>query len=83
MSDFKKTGFIGLGIMGKPMAKHLVKAGIDLTVYDLNQAAVDELVKDGAKSGTLEEIGRSCEVVFTMLPSGQRGKRDEKRRYSM
>ena len=70
MSDFKKTGFIGLGIMGKPMAKHLVKAGIDLTVYDLNQAAVDELVKDGAKSGTLEEIGKSCEVVFTMLPSG-------------
>lgn len=66
----KKTGFIGLGIMGKPMSKHLLKAGVDLVVYDLNQDAVRELEDAGAKSGTLEEIGQSCEVVFTMLPSG-------------
>ena len=39
-----KIGFIGLGIMGRPMAKNLVKAGYDLTVYDLNEEAVADLV---------------------------------------
>lgn len=39
-----KIGLIGLGIMGKPMAKNMLKAGYDLTVNDLNQAAVDEIV---------------------------------------
>ena len=39
-----KIGLIGLGIMGKPMAKNLLKAGYDLTVSDLNQASVDEIV---------------------------------------
>lgn len=68
--EAKKTGFIGLGIMGKPMAKHLLNAGADLIVYDLNQDAVRELEDAGAKSGTPEEIGRYCEIVFTMLPSG-------------
>ncbi len=43
-----KIGLIGLGIMGKPMAKNLLKAGYDLTVSDLNQAAVDEVVAAGA-----------------------------------
>lgn len=68
--EMKKAGFIGLGIMGKPMAKNLLKAGGDLTVYDLNQDAVRELETSGAQSGTPEEIGRTCEIVFTMLPSG-------------
>ena len=44
-----KIGLIGLGIMGKPMAKNLLKAGYDLTVSDLNQASVDEIVAAGAK----------------------------------
>lgn len=66
----KKTGFIGLGIMGKPMATNLLNAGADLTVYDLNPEAVHTLETAGAKSGTPEEIGRTCEVVFTMLPNG-------------
>ena len=43
-----KIGLIGLGIMGKPMAKNLLKAGYDLTVSDLNQASVDEIVAAGA-----------------------------------
>lgn len=63
-------GFIGLGIMGKPMAKNLVKANIPLMVYDLVQPAVDELVALGAVAGTPREIGSRCEIVFTILPNG-------------
>ena len=44
----EKLGFIGVGMMGKPMAKNLLKAGYELTVLDLNSAAVDELVSQGA-----------------------------------
>ena len=51
-----KIGLIGLGIMGKPMAKNLLKAGYDLTVSDLNQASVDEIVAAGAKAATLSLI---------------------------
>ena len=66
----KKAGFVGLGIMGKPMAKNLLKAGVQLVVNDRNEAAVDELVADGAQKGTYEEIGENCEIVFTILPNG-------------
>ena len=66
----KKAGFIGLGIMGKPMAKNLVKKGVDLMVYDLNAAAVDELAALGAKRGTIESIGKECDVVMCILPTG-------------
>ena len=52
-----KIGLIGLGIMGKPMAKNLLKAGYDLTVSDLNKANVDEVVAAGAKSASNAEIG--------------------------
>ena len=45
-----KIGFIGLGIMVRPMAKNLVKAGYDLTVYDLNEEAVADLVSCGARA---------------------------------
>ena len=62
-----KVGLIGLGIMGKPMAKNLLKAGYDLTVSDLNKAAVDEVVAAGAKSATNAEIGETCDVVLTMV----------------
>ncbi|MFI3225914.1 MAG: 2-hydroxy-3-oxopropionate reductase [Clostridia bacterium] len=64
-----KIGLIGLGIMGKPMAKNILKAGYDLTVADLNQSAVDEVVSAGAKSATSTEIGATCDVVLTMLPN--------------
>lgn len=66
----KKLGFIGLGIMGKPMSLNLLKAGVDLMVCDVNQAAVDEVVKAGAKAGTYAQIGQECDVVITMLPNG-------------
>lgn len=64
-----KIGLIGLGIMGKPMAKNMLKAGYDLTVNDLNKASVDEIVAAGAKSASNEEIGKTCDVVLTMLPN--------------
>ena len=67
----KKTGFIGLGIMGRPMAKNLLQANCDLYVYDLNKAVVDEFVELGAKSATLKEIGETCDVIFTILPNGK------------
>ncbi|MCH5278116.1 MAG: NAD-binding protein [Desulfovibrionaceae bacterium] len=65
-----KTGFIGLGIMGKPMAKNLLAGGMDLLVHDLNEGAVAELVAQGAKKAGPEEIGASCPVIFTILPNG-------------
>lgn len=64
-----KIGLIGLGIMGKPMAKNILKKYPDLLVSDLNQAAVDEVVACGAKQATNEEIGKTCDVVLTMLPN--------------
>ena len=64
-----KIGLIGLGIMGKPMAKNLLKAGYDLTVSDLNKAAVDEVVAAGAKAATNAVIGETCDVVLTMVPN--------------
>lgn len=66
----KKVGFIGLGIMGRPMAKNLVAAGVPLMVYDLVTDAVNELVAAGAEAGTPKDIGASCDAVFTSLPNG-------------
>lgn len=65
-----KVGFVGLGIMGKPMAKNLLAAGVDLMVNDLNTAAVEELKAAGASSGSLAEIGAQCDVIFMILPNG-------------
>lgn len=64
-----KVGLIGLGIMGKPMAKNMLKAGYDLTVNDLNEAAVEEVVAAGAKHADNRTIGASCDIVMTMLPN--------------
>lgn len=65
-----KVGFIGLGIMGRPMAKNLLQAGVELIVSDLNKAAVDDVVAVGATEGTYAEIGESCERIIIMVPSG-------------
>lgn len=64
-----KIGMIGLGIMGKPMAKNLLKAGYDLTVSDLSPSSVEELVACGAKSADNAEIGQNCDLVLTMVPN--------------
>ena len=64
-----KIGFIGLGIMGKPMSKNLLKAGHELLVLDRNQASVEEVVAAGAKVADYAAIASDCEVVITMLPN--------------
>ncbi|MBR9872752.1 MAG: 2-hydroxy-3-oxopropionate reductase [Vibrionaceae bacterium] len=65
-----KIGFIGLGIMGKPMSKNLLKAGYSLVVLDRNQETVKELVDAGAELATSpKEIALASDVIITMLPN--------------
>lgn len=65
-----KVGFIGLGIMGKPMSKNLLEAGYDLVVLDHNKDAVDEVVAAGAASAdTPKAVAEQCECIVTMLPN--------------
>ncbi|MBN9392372.1 MAG: 2-hydroxy-3-oxopropionate reductase [Chloroflexi bacterium] len=67
----ERIGFIGLGIMGKPMARNLLKAGYSVTVYNRSRPAVDELVEEGAAAAeSPQEIAKNSEVVITMLPDG-------------
>ncbi len=65
-----KVGFIGLGIMGKPMAKNLCGAGVELIVSDLNKDAVAALTALGAREGSYNEIGGNCSVIMLILPNG-------------
>ena len=63
------VGFIGLGVMGTPMALNILKGGHALTVFDLNPQAVARLVAAGAKSAaTPREVGAASDIVVTMLP---------------
>jgi len=65
-----RIGFIGLGIMGKPMAKNLLKAGYPLVVYDINPAPVKELATAGAEAASsAKEVAQKTDVVITMLPN--------------
>src|SRR5437660_11130834 len=62
-------GFIGLGIMGKPMARNLLKAGYSLIVHNRSRASADELSKEGAQTAaSSQEVAARSEVVITMLP---------------
>ncbi|WP_239763380.1 MULTISPECIES: NAD(P)-binding domain-containing protein [unclassified Mammaliicoccus] len=65
-----KIGFVGLGIMGKPMVKNLIKANKEVLVNDLNKEAEKEVEALGAKVVTIEEMARDAEVMITMLPNG-------------
>ena len=65
-----KIGFIGLGIMGKPMALNLLRFTSELLINDLNHEAMDTLADAGGRKATLEEIGIECKIVFTILPKG-------------
>lgn len=65
-----KIGFIGLGIMGKPMAKNLIRGGYNLTVYDLNQAAVAEVAACGAQEAQdIAGAAKDADVLITMVPN--------------
>lgn len=63
-------GFIGIGIMGLPMAENLLKAGYPLVAYDLNREALASLVAHGAKQGSFcAQVARDSDVIITMLPN--------------
>lgn len=63
-----RIGFIGLGIMGRPMAKHLIDAGHELTVWNRSRPGIDDVVGHGGKAATSPaEVARSSEIVFTMV----------------
>lgn len=65
----ERVGFIGLGIMGKPMAGHLIRAGYPLVVHDLNRQAVAELAGLGAEAASSpREAAEKSDLVITMLP---------------
>lgn len=62
-------GFIGLGLMGKPMAGHLVKAGFDVYVYNRSRAAVDELAKLGAHAAnSAADVAKHADIIMLCLP---------------
>src|SRR5512136_1153214 len=64
-----KVGYIGLGLMGKSIARNILRAGFPLVVHNRSQAAVAELVSEGAKRATsAAEVAGQVEVVFTNLP---------------
>ena len=65
-----KIGLIGLGIMGKPMAKNLLKAGYELWVNNRSQGPMEELAACGAHAATRKELVENAEVIITMLPNG-------------
>jgi 2-hydroxy-3-oxopropionate reductase len=67
--SISSLGFIGIGIMGKPMARNLMKAGYSLVVHNRSRGAVEELAKEGAQTAANpSEIARRSDVIVTMLP---------------
>ena len=69
MSNKPIVGYIGLGLMGKPMARNIMKAGFEVHVHNRSQAAVNELVNEGAVgANSPREIAAAAEIIFTNLP---------------
>ena len=69
MATPDRVGFIGLGIMGQPMARNLLKAGFPLTVHNRHQSVTDAFVAAGARAALLpREVATDSDVVITMLP---------------
>lgn len=65
-----KVGFIGLGIMGKPMSRNLIEAGHELIVYNKRIEDAEEVAKDGATAANSSaEVAAQCEVIITMVPN--------------
>lgn len=70
MAEKRIIGFIGVGVMGNPIAKHLIARGHELVVYDRSEAAVAALVSEGAKgASSIADVVNRATVVFTSLPS--------------
>ncbi|MDI3307438.1 MAG: 3-hydroxyisobutyrate dehydrogenase [Acetobacteraceae bacterium] len=67
-----RVGFVGLGNMGGPMARNLLKAGHQVSAFDIVPAALDRVAEAGAtRAGSAAEVARGAEFVITMLPAGQ------------
>ncbi|MCL4488098.1 MAG: 2-hydroxy-3-oxopropionate reductase [Chloroflexi bacterium] len=65
----ERVGFIGLGTMGKPMARRLLQAGYPLAVHNRSRGAVDELAKEGAEpAASPKQVAQQCDILITMLP---------------
>lgn len=65
-----KVGFVGLGIMGKPMALNVIKAGYEVTAYDFNKAPLEAIEAAGGKAAANgKEVAEASDVVITMLPN--------------
>jgi 2-hydroxy-3-oxopropionate reductase len=65
----ENIGFIGLGIMGRPMALNLLRAGYSLVVHNRTRAKEEELVSEGARAAASpSEVAAACDTVITMLP---------------
>ena len=63
------VGFVGLGIMGKPMARNLMEAGYDLVVYNRSRSKTEDLASEGAEAAeSPKEVAENAGIVFTMLP---------------
>ena len=69
MASKREVGFVGLGIMGKPMARNLLEAGYSMTVYDIVATAMEEVVTDGGSSASsAKDVAAVAPVVITMVP---------------
>jgi len=66
----EKVGFVGLGIMGRPMARNLMEAGYELVLYNRTRSKAEELAREGGAevAGSPREVARRSEITFTMLP---------------
>ena len=67
----EKIGFVGIGIMGKPMVRNLVKAGFSVVIHNRSQAAVDELTAESdavTAAGSPADVASQVKTVITMLP---------------
>ncbi|OFZ88394.1 MAG: hypothetical protein A3F74_19810 [Betaproteobacteria bacterium RIFCSPLOWO2_12_FULL_62_58] len=73
MAAIRKVGFIGIGNMGNPMAGHLVRAGYDVTIFDIRPEAMQAFVAHhgGRAAASLAEVGEGADAVITMLPDGK------------
>lgn len=69
LQETKKLGFVGLGVMGRPMARNLMRAGYELVVHNRSRAAVEELAAEGAgTAASPAEVAGLCDTVVLMLP---------------
>lgn len=75
MSNLPKIAWIGLGIMGSPMAENLIKAGYSVTGYTLEADKLERLAKNGGTAaGSIAEAVRDADVIITMVPASPRSR---------